>query len=275
MKKVAILFAGESRTNSLSNNKYTTEMITDSYKKYFFTDSFRHSYDYDIFICTDDINIEKTLNFFGNVRVKNIYLMNTQKHLYSVNNEIHSFDFVLNNCKKMHVEEHKFHENGLHQFYKCYVAYSILSNYNQEYDYIIRSRLDVEIMHDVQTQIETLEKNDSAKIISAWDTFAIGKPDIMNEYLSIINKFGSFNFSKSNHVFTRNIISIEKYNEMKRNKREWAYSPEIQLFECLFEYCAKHNYVIDDTIIGVNDMISIIRYDEKNKVFTKRIFENL
>jgi hypothetical protein len=65
MKKIAILFTGESRINGLSNNEIITETILDSYKKYFFTDSFIENYDYDIFIITDDINIEKILEFFG------------------------------------------------------------------------------------------------------------------------------------------------------------------------------------------------------------------
>lgn len=274
MKKIAILFTGESRTNSLSNNKNTTELITDSYKKYFFTHNFTECYDYDIFICTDDVNIEKTLDFFGKEHVKNIYLMNRQKHLYSVNKEIYSFDFVLNKCKKIHMGENRFYENGLHQFYKCYVAFSLLSNYN-EYDYIIRIRLDVEIISDVQTQIEILEKNDSAKIIAAWDTFAIGKPDIMKQYTNLVFNYCNYDFAKSNHVFRRNIISVEKYNKMKCNKKQWTYAPEIQLFEHLFDYCKKNNYIIDDTIIGINNMTSIIRYCDTNKVFTKQTIENL
>jgi hypothetical protein len=272
MKKIAILFTGQSRTNSLSNNEYVTEMITNSYDKYFFTENFKQTYEYDIFICTDDINLGKTLEFFGKEKVKNIYFMNMQKFLYSINNEIYKFDVILNNYKKLHLGENKFHENGLHQFYKCYVAFCLLSNYN-EYDYIIRSRLDIEFVTDVQSQIEYLEKNEHAKIIASWDAFAIGKPEIMEEYLCIVLKYGINDFSKSNHDFKKNIISIEKYNERKYNRYEWKNSPEIQLFECLFEYCSKNNYIIDDTIIGMNNMTTIIRYN--NGIFIKEIFENV
>jgi hypothetical protein len=273
MKKIAILFTGESRINGLSNNEIITETILDSYKKYFFTDSFIENYDYDIFIITDDINIEKILEFFGKERVKNIYFMNIQNFLYSINQNIYSYDVVLNKCKKIYSNRHKFHENGIQQFYKCYIGFSLLSNYN-EYDYIIRSRLDIEILEDVQTQIERLEQNESIQIIAAWDAFAIGRPNIMKEYLNMVLNYGSYDFIKSNHDFKRNIICIEKYNNRKINQHDWLFSPEIQLFECLFDYCDKNNYIIDDTILGKNCMVSIIRYDRENKVFTKQIFEN-
>ena len=152
------------------------------------------------------------------------------------------------------------------------MAFSLLSNY-KEYDCIIKSRLDIEILDDVQTQIEILHKNDSVKIISSWDAFAIGKPDIMKEYLNIAFKYGTYNFCNSNRDFKKNIISIEKYSLLKKYKIEWMYAPEIQLFECLFEYCYNNNYVIDTAILAVNLMVSIVRYDNNNRVFTKQIFD--
>ena len=93
--KIAILFSGEVRENGLGYNtfnelpKYLKENylhdILESYEKNFFTSEFKNNVDYDIFISTDNINIEKTLDFFGKDNVKNIYLYNTDYYLHNIN----------------------------------------------------------------------------------------------------------------------------------------------------------------------------------------------
>ena len=148
---------------------------------------------------------------------------------------------------------------NVHQFYKWYDAWNLMdkTEYEYEYDYIIKSRLDIEFISNVMECIHMLQENKDMQLIGQDDWFAIGRPHIMkNAYLNLITK-PLFDFRKTNHIFENNLIDFQKYRERKENTShqgffQWTYAPETQLYESLFDYCSTNNMDIDTSIKGKN-----------------------
>ena len=62
-KKIAIIFYGQMRENSLGNSNDST--ILDSYNKYFFNNLFKEKYDYDVNFSVVILNMDKKKEYFG------------------------------------------------------------------------------------------------------------------------------------------------------------------------------------------------------------------
>lgn len=84
---IVILFTGEARTFPFALNKTKYNMdVLDSYNKYFFTDKFKSLCNYKIYISTDNIDIEDTINYFSKNNIGNIHMMDTNYYLTRYNN---------------------------------------------------------------------------------------------------------------------------------------------------------------------------------------------
>ena len=254
MKKIAFLFTGQSRCNPLSHNANKQNIILDSYSKYIFTEEFKKKYEYDIFISTDDINIEKTINYFGKEHIKNIHLFNT--------------NFILNQNRKYNIPDIGYYidkynsydkgecnpnVNSIHQQYKIRDAYNLLESYTDPNSYflIFRIRLDIKFTANfMETIIDIFENNNILELIPGYDLFAAGKPRIMKEYCcGIDNKYGTYNPSNRNIEFKNFVIPYDIYNKLRFNEyHRWRYAPETQLFEVIFDYCDKNNVHVDTIV---------------------------
>jgi hypothetical protein len=96
-KNIAILFSGQIRSNSLSLNNNNNDLILNSMNINFINNDFKSKYNYDIFISSDEINVDKTMNYFEN-NVKNIFLSDTEINLsFSRDSSLFSFTFVPEN----------------------------------------------------------------------------------------------------------------------------------------------------------------------------------
>jgi hypothetical protein len=60
-KRVAIIYSGQMRTNTLSDNYTSDNIILEATTKYFLNKTFKENYDYDIFFSVDNMNIEKAI----------------------------------------------------------------------------------------------------------------------------------------------------------------------------------------------------------------------
>lgn len=74
MKNIIFLLSGQSRKNSLSDSFYSDETILNSFKNYVFTNELKKKFNYKVFVSSDNINIDKMLNFFGLPYIGNIHL---------------------------------------------------------------------------------------------------------------------------------------------------------------------------------------------------------
>jgi hypothetical protein len=129
-------------------------------------------------------------------------------------------------------------------------GYELLQNYKnpENYDYIIRSRLDVVYLYDIVNYVKELNDTPSCRYIGADDQFGIGRPDIMNVYFNLINNFGTYHNHHLRNNFKKATITIENWKFLLiENSLTWRYA-SLQLQESLFQYCDSKNLDIDTTL---------------------------
>jgi hypothetical protein len=248
MGKIAFLFTGEARCNSLSHNVNKDYEIINSYSKFIFTDEFKSKYDYDIFISTDDIHLKNTFDYFGENKIKNIHLLNTNYYFKPINVNIPRIEYFINKYLNHNKNGCGIYLNSIHQHYKILDAYNLLENYGDiyDYDYIFRLRLDIQFTNNILNGIRIFE-NPKTEIVCNWDTYGIGKPKMMKWYCTgLLNRYGMYNFE---YNLDRPHEICKDYFDLKNNLyKRWTYAPEIQLFEHLFEYCKIHNLNVHEAI---------------------------
>ena len=252
--KIAILFVGQIRTNSLSLVNEHPKDIINSYDKYFFTNEWKEKVDHDIFITTDDMHLRNTFEYFGNDKIKNIHLMEPNFLLNPISTKIPDEEYFMDIYNKNDFQGLSSYSQNVYQFYKWYDAMNLLNNYNdtkkEQYDYIIKCRLDIQFVSDIMECIHMLQEKKDIQIIGQRDCFAIGRPPIMqNAYMNLITK-PLFDFRKTNYNFKNNLIEYDTYMELKANTSnqgffQWTYAPETQLYESLYEYCSENNMESD------------------------------
>lgn len=243
-KNICFLFTGELRKNSLGIKNNTDNRIINSYKEYVFTDKFKEKYNYKIFISCDNINIDKTINFFDKKFIGNIHTLDNDYYYYPISQKINNIDFYKNKYKNNNFNNCIIYPRSIDQQYKILDAYNLYKVQQLNFDFIIKVRLDTVFNHDVCEKINKLENNKDLQIIMQWDKYAIGKPDIMRCYCNgLNNNYGKYKYLTP--VIKNPSICIN-YHEMC--KKIWTYSPERQLFEQLFEFCNMNNYDINISI---------------------------
>jgi hypothetical protein len=260
--KIAILFSGEVRENGLGYNtitelpKYLKENylhdILESYEKNFFTSEFKNNVEYDIFISTDNINIEKTLDFFGKENVKNIFLYNTDYYLHNIKSNLPSVHHYINRLYEITDNKYIRYPTGILQYHKMASCFEMLTNYTnvENYDYIIRSRLDTVYEHDIFNYIKELNNNPQCLYVGNDDQFGIGRPDIMKVYFNLINNFGTYHTHHLRDNFKDSIVDINTWKSHLIDidiAITWRYA-SLQLSESLYQYCDNNNLDIDTSL---------------------------
>jgi hypothetical protein len=263
-KKIGIVFSGQIRENSLGDTiamvpecvpiGYLHDIL-ESYSKHFFTDEFKNDNDYDIFISTDFINVEKTLDFFGKDNVKNIHLSNNEYYLHPIQTELKSIDYYLDRMYKMTDSAYIRFPDVINQCHRMADCYEMLRNYGSphNYDYIIRTRLDTVYHRDINDVIKTLINNPSLIYLGNDDQFAVGRPAIMHVYFNWINNYCTYHDYFNRNNFKSSICSIETWQSFTNpaNEKTYKYS-SMQLWESLYRYCDDNGLDIDTSIQYVN-----------------------
>jgi hypothetical protein len=252
-KNIALLFCGQTRTNPLSNNSVKHEIITDAWEKYIFTERFKELYKYDIYISTDDIDIDKTLEYFGKENIKNIHTLDNDWYLNPVKNKIPSQSTVDSSIEKA-PEGYVDHSHIIPQYYKLFDAYNLINNNAVEYDYITRLRFDTVIHTDILECLNRLESGGPDLIVYV-DMFLLGRPAVMNYILQFIHSINKLNVY-SDKTLGKMLLWDSKL--LPADEKLWAYSPEGQISEYLRQYYLKQNIDAETKIINM-DMSRIIK----------------
>jgi len=248
MNNIIFLFSGQARTSPFNTNIEMRSMdILKSYNDFIFTDEFKRSYNYKIYISTDDINVNDTINYFGEENIGNIHLLNNEFYLKPIENKVDNVNNFLDIYNKKDWSNHYKQDNSIYQHHKIHDCYNLFKEDNiKNYNYIIRIRLDTVIYKNIINLLDLFNINPKLQIVIHWDFCAIGKPEIMNCYCSgIINNYGNYNYKT---YVQENVSFFPDYHTI--NRWQWTYAPERQLFEMLFEYLNNNNLNIDDAIIG-------------------------
>ena len=192
-KRVGILFSGQIRSNSLNPNYNNDNIILDSISQYFLNSQFKEKYNYDVFISTDNIDVERAKSYFGR-NLKNINI--TEKNWFHnpIKNTPVSFEYYYDKYVSKNFNGHDSHSHGLYQYYRMYINYLMLKNYqedsNQTYDYFVRIRLDARIMQDLNLIFDYLEKTEKSIFIEH-EQLMIVKPELENVF-KLIEHYGTY-----------------------------------------------------------------------------------
>jgi hypothetical protein len=255
---IIFLFSGTARTFPFNNDssKRRTKIL-ESYNKYIFTEKFKSLYNYKIYISTDDIHVEDTINYFNINNIGNIHLLNTDFYLKQPKMKTTNIQKYLNKYINKDWTNHQKYENSIHQHYKILDCYNLLKNDEemfQKYDYIVRLRMDVEINNNILDILSFFTKNIELQIVLCWDFFALGKPKIMHCYCSgLDNNYGEYCY---NTCLPDKLPIMHDYSKLEKFK--WTYAAERQLFEMMFEYCNQNELDINKSIKS-NNFCKIIR----------------
>lgn len=255
--KIAFCIIGETRTNSIFSDYDDDTYIKESWDKYIFNENFNINYDYDVFISTNNnINIQKTKSYFGN-KLKNIHSFeynsdetDNNYYLKPINNKIPIFNDLINvDYKKKfnNLTNQKINEKIMIQPYRMYDVLNLIMQYKDiyYYDYVVKIRFDFLVSEHITKYIDIMENDNKIKLYNCWDMYSIGTPDIMEYYLSIINYYGKYDFTKIKHDMKIGLYNLEKYYYLNDKLK---YTLEIQTFEHLYAFCYDNNLNIDETL---------------------------
>lgn len=268
---IIFLFTGEARTFPFPPDKNKNKNnidIFDSYNKYIFTDKFKSLCNYKIYISTNNIDIEDTINYFEKNNIGNIHLMDTNYYLNPIQEEIKNVEYYMDEYLRQDFKNCLPSPNGIFQHYKILDCYNLFKNDNPftKIDYIIRLRMDCIICEDIFESISLLNNHPELEIIIKWDFFAIGKPKIMKCYCNgLDNNYGKY----TNKTIVPDNLPIvssgstkkHDWNYKQLNDYNWLYSSERQLFEMIFEYCNDNELDINHSIYEAKEFCHILRMD--------------
>lgn len=243
------------RTNMLSDEEITTDEITNYMKRNIFNEYMKNNFNYDVFISSDNINIDRTKEFFGD-NLKNICL--TKKswidpnnstpdfYLKEVNTKILPIEYFLNLYDSYDLTNCDSFKYQVYQFYRLLTCFNLVEDYTK-YDYVLKIRPDALYNIDFSKIIEYLNNNNECQLVAITDLFAIGRNNIMKHYCELAYKFGSYNKNLKNYnIINDNFIGSSFFNDS--DTKRWTFAPEIQVACHLYEYCEKSNLDICKTL---------------------------
>ena len=197
-KRVGIIFSGQMRANSLNTNFTHDNIILESINKYLLNEEFKNKFEYDIFISTDIINIDKSIDFFKD-NLKNVNITETNWYMKPISSSINNYEYFHNKYLEnvSNYSNYQIHLHGLYQYYRMYCGYNMLKNYQNEtkieYDYFIRIRPDIRLMQDLFPIFELLE-NSNKYLFVEHEQLLIFKHEL-EDIFKLIENYGRYNQS--------------------------------------------------------------------------------
>jgi hypothetical protein len=252
MPRIAFLFSGQVRKNSLNPDEQTDETILDSFHMNLFNDELKAKYDYDVFISTDKLNIDKATAFFEG-HLKNVHLYETGYYLNQVHLETPPYEKATARSFQF---DGKFVANGnLYQSYRQLDAHNLLTDYvnktDTQYDLLVRIRLDTILLKPFNQHFKEIIENPDIYAIAFQDQFIIGRPAIMKVFLrGLETKYCLYRSPLGNPGDWVNFIMTNEqyFKHFYDHYCQWA--PEMQS-TCLFlEYCYKNNINTTKALLG-------------------------
>jgi len=226
---VAILISGEWRVNHTGYSKNIDSNCGPGILKNtfdIFSNSEYNKYDctfenVDTFISTDNLDLEKTYNYYKNI--KSIYL----SHNSSFHGDLKEMGQILENKDDLfkgaelrikNFDPHMKLHGSIYQWYRLLICKNMMEQYEKEnkinYDIVIRVRPDIIFNHNltishINELIEDVYSNNNKAYMDS-DFFAIGTREIMNRYCTLIYNFGQYIFTNQEYDFDCNGIWYKK-----------------------------------------------------------------
>lgn len=261
MVRIAFLFSGLVRKNSLTTDQESDERILESFREHLFNEEFNTNYEYDIFISTDKLNIETAKEFFGE-HLKNVHFYETGYYLNEVHLETPPYDRA---TKRPYDFEGKYIANGnLYQAYRMLDVHNLLTDYinktDTTYDLVVRLRLDGRFLQSFLPHFRDILNSPEIHTIAFQDQFIIGRPGIMKAFMrGLETKYCLYKHPLGTRGdWSYCIMSNEQYfNHFEDYYCKWA--PEMQGTCLLIDYCYKNRIDLSKALKGdaVQSYVSI------------------
>jgi len=248
-KKIAILYSGQMRSNSLSDSYTNDNIILDETKKFFLNKQFYEKYDYDVFFSVDDINIEKTKQFFGE-HLKNIHITETNWVMTPIQYNFANYQEIYDKYMQIDFQNCINHSHAVYQYYRLYCAYKLAKDYeskkNNIYDYYVRIRPDIRLMQDTNVLFDIIETS-SKEIIMEHEQLCI----ISNKYENFFDFVYYYGFS-TNPVDLYSYI----YNHYTKGRGMAEdiisrFAPERQILDYVFMIIRQKHDNFTDVFLGI------------------------
>lgn len=193
----------------------------------------------DYFIVTNDLDIEKTKNVYGSIKM--MYFTDINKMIIGSDvkfdvDESHVND-AAQRMKKIGPPYWLYPET-VNQWYKLRQGFNLMESYENgaEYDYVIRLRPDSKITKPF-TRNHFMKLIDQEYLWTLDDWFAFGTRKTMKNYCDVIYNYGKYMFSTHRYEFDYNgYRDMESY--YKLGVHQWTFASEVQMAEHLLE-CRK------------------------------------
>jgi len=263
--RVAILYSGEMRSNSLNPNYINDTIILDATTKYLLNDEFKNKYDFDVFICADNIDLKKATIFFGKANLKNIYLDTKNWYLNQIETNIPSYEHFYDNYCKIDFKNCMSHKrNTISQFYKLYSAYNLMLNYQKKhgvkYDYLIRIRPDSRIMQNIMPLFNILETSNK-KIIAEHDQFFILKYEYQDIF-KLVEYCGTYN--EDVNLKSNLYMYLMQHGNLYSNDI-LCFAPEKQFVDHVYYTVKNKGGDFNETFLGLTYPSVTVLYRENGK----------
>lgn len=237
------------RSNSLNPNFTHDNIILESINKYFLNEEFKNKFDYDIFISTDTIDIDKSLDFFKD-NLKNIHISETNWYMIPISSSINNYEYFHNYFldKIKNYSGYNIHLHALYQYYRMYCGYNMLKDYqskaNTHYNYFVRIRPDIRIMQDLFPIFELLENSDKYIFIEH-EQLMIVKNEL-EDIFKLIENYGSYN--QSIDIKKSIYLYLSVGGEVFNNNNEMCFCPEKQFVDHIYYIILKQDLNYFDSL---------------------------
>ena len=249
--RVAILFTGQVRSNQLNDTCKNDSVVLDSTSKFFINEEFKSKYDYDIFISTNTIDISAAKEYFG-PNLKNVHLIEKAYYLEPVQTHIPPFEVYRNKLSSYNYEGKWVSPGNFWSVYRNLDVYNLMENYMSQtgvtYDINVRCRLDTPFLDNLVPLFDELVSKPDLHVISLHEMFTLGRPEIMKNYLRIIDgKYMLYRKGDTKYTFDIFMMPSSQYYTCDDG---FFYCSEVQASEYFFEYCTSHGLDIQRTLKG-------------------------
>ena len=247
-KRVAILFSGQMRTNSL-NPTFSDTTILDSLDKYLFNNNFKTTYEYDVFFSVDTIDLDKTKNFFGE-HLKNVHLTETDWYMNPVKNTIPEYTFFHDKYLKSNFRNCPSYVYAIYQYYRMYAVYNMCKNYQLEeqikYDYFVRIRPDIRVMQDIMLLFYRFETS-HIKISMEHEQICVVTPEL-EDMFNLINFYGEYTDPFYSNLDRYKFMTMSGHHQ---EEDVMLFSPEKQFVDHVYSLLYK-NKIKDEYFLRIN-----------------------
>lgn len=245
-KRVAIIYSGQIRTNSLNPNPRDNQVL-ESLQKYLLNDEFKAKYDHDVFISTDDINIEKAYQFFGPA-LKNIAFWEKGTFLNPISRHVTPHEPLYTRFRNKDFGWLNPYAEQYHQYYRAYLACEMVRDYQAKtevkYDYFIKLRPDIRLKKNLLPIFEQLDGG--KKAFMEHNLLEIMSFEFFDLLWYLANFYGEY----TQWVGDGHNINGEYPNFCPMDCISIRYASEMQVTNCLYGLMRRKNYDPSEHFFG-------------------------